>query len=94
MSMALESYVMGILNCYNSMPDNHTFTDLIQALEQVVKLDPELKQQILKHENIQSICSIDKYERREPSEDELSDLYAAITEIKHIAHSVCNSAEA
>jgi hypothetical protein len=90
MSMALESYVMGILNCYSTMPDNHTFTDLVNALDQVIKLDPVLKQQILKHENIQSICSVDKYQRRAPGEDELAELYAAITEIKDIAHSVCN----
>lgn len=89
MSMALESYVMGILNCYNTMPDNHTFTDLVHALDLVIKLDPILKQQILKHESIQSICSVDKYQQRAPREDELAELYAAITEIKDIAHSVC-----
>ncbi len=91
MSMALESYVMGILNCFNTMPDNHTFTDLINALDLVIKLDPELKRKILKHENIQSICSVDKYQCRAPGEDELAELYAAITEIRDIAHSVCGS---
>lgn len=89
MSMALESYVMGILNCFGTMPDNHTFTDLVDALDHVIKLDPVLKQQILKHENIQSICSVDKYQRRAPEEDELAELFAAITEIKDIAYSVC-----
>ena len=89
MSMALESYVMGILDYYDSMPNNHTFTDLMEALELKVKIDRELKELILKHENIQSICSIDKYARREPTEQELNELSAAVNKICEMAHGIC-----
>jgi hypothetical protein len=89
MSMALESYVMGMLNFHNTMPDNHTFTDLINGLEKVIPLDPDLKRRILKYESIQSICSVDKYQHREPSEEELAELYVAIAEVKTMAYTVC-----
>jgi hypothetical protein len=89
MSMALESYVMAILDYHHSLPDNHTFTDLLNALGTVIKIDPELKSRILEQENIQSICSIDKFARRDPTEDELEKLYKAIKEIYKIAHSIC-----
>jgi hypothetical protein len=89
MSMALESYAMAILDYHDTLPDNHTFTDLLTALDSVVEIDPELKSRILEHESIQSICSMDKFVRREPTEEELDKLYKAIKEIYEMAHGIC-----
>jgi hypothetical protein len=89
LSMAFESYVMGILDYYKFLPENHTYTDLIFALENVTPLDSGLKGRILKYENIQSICSVDKFIITEPSEDDLSDLYSAVKEISIMAHKIC-----
>ena len=59
-SMSLESYVMAILDYHHTLPDNHTFTDLITALDVVMPLEKELKKRILHYESIQSICSVEK----------------------------------
>ena len=91
-SMSLESYIMAIMDFYKTLPENHTFLDLISALETVIPVDGILKKRILKYESIQSICSIDKYSRTNPSEDEIIDLTGAIDQISVIAHKICISA--
>lgn len=93
LSMAFESYVMAILDFHHSLPDNHTYTDLMNALETVMPVEESLKDRILKYENIQSICSIEKYHTESPSEPELMDLKDAITEIYSMAHDTCDRAE-
>ena len=50
--MSLESYVMAILDVHQNLPDNHTYTDLIEGLEKVITVKPELKARILKYKNI------------------------------------------
>lgn len=89
LSMSMEAYIMAILDYHHTLPDNHTYTDLIDALELVMPLDPSLKERILKYENIQSICSIEKYHTEAPREDELTDLHGAIIEISDMAHKTC-----
>jgi len=88
-SMSLESYVMAILDYHHTLPDNHTFTDLMAAMQTVLPLDETLKKRILRYENIQSICSIEKYHRTSPSEEELYDLTGAILELSTMAHKTC-----
>jgi len=89
LSMSLEGYIMAILDYDKNLPFNHTYTDLIFALESVMPLDKTLKARILRYENIQSICSIEKYHRSNPSESDLKDLKEAISEICRIAHETC-----
>lgn len=89
LSMALESYVMSMLDFHNELPLNHTYTDLMEALEQVLPLDSKLKEKILEYENIQSICSVEKYHRENPTEEDLLDLKWAIEQICSMAHDVC-----
>ncbi len=86
LSMSLEGYIMAILDFYNDLPENHTFFDLVNALERVMPIDERLKQRILKYENIQSICSLETYHRSAPTEEELTDLRGAIVEIGTMAH--------
>lgn len=89
LSMALEGYIMAILDFHSSLPDNHTYTDLVAGLGSVVPIDEDLKKRILSYENIQSVCSIDKYYRNEPTEEELTGLKTAVTEIGEMAHRIC-----
>ena len=89
LSMSLESYIMAILDYKKSLPDNHTYTDLVNGLERVMPLDPELKHKILKYESIQSICSVDKFSIRLPEEEEIKELREAVEQIKEIAYSSC-----
>lgn len=89
LSMSLEGYIMAITDYHNNLPDNHTYTDLLEALERVIPVDESLKHRLLQYENIQSICSIEKYHRNSPAEDELEDLKEAIMQIRIIAHGIC-----
>jgi hypothetical protein len=91
LSMSLEGYVMAILDYHSSLPDNHTFTDLVAGLESTVEIDEDLKNRILSYENIQSICSIDKYHRSKPTEETLAGLRAAVTEVGDMAHRTCEN---
>lgn len=88
-SMSLEAYIMAIMDFHETLPQNHTYTDLIIGLETVIPLDEKLKNRILQYENIQSICSIDKYHTVAPTEEELFDLKGAIIEISMMAHTIC-----
>ena len=58
-AMALEKYAMAILDYHNKMPDNHTFSDLIDGLEKVVGLDEQLRKRVLDLERQQQICAFD-----------------------------------
>ena len=82
---------MAILDYHHNLPLNHTYIDLMAALETVMPIDETLKNRILQYENIQSICSIEKYHRIDPTEEELDDLRGAIIEISMLAHKTCDS---
>ena len=91
LSMAFEAYAMAILDYHKNLPDNHTYTDLIYGLERVIGLDVSLKERILKYENIQEICSVEKFHIARPTDDELEELKQAIREIGELAHSECKA---
>lgn len=89
LSMSLEGYVMAIADFHNTLPYNHTYTDLMETLETLVSLDPDLKARILKHERLQEICSLEDYHRSTPSEEDLAELGSAVDRIGTLARSVC-----
>ena len=89
LSMSFESYVMAIMDYHHTLPENHTFTDLVNGLETVMPLSESLKRRILKYENIQSICTIEKYHVQDPAEEELLDLEGAVREVGAIARRTC-----
>jgi len=60
-SMSLESYCMAILDYHGTLADNHTFTDLMDSLERVYAVKPELKRRILDLEKYQQICAFDDF---------------------------------
>lgn len=80
---------MAMLDYHGNLPENHTYFDLLTALDKVVPIDETLKKRILNYENIQSICSIEKYYRSDPTEEELDDLKGAVGEISTMAHRTC-----
>jgi hypothetical protein len=94
LSMSLEAYIMAMLDYHHTLPENHTYIDLMDALETVMSIDQSLKDRILQYENIQSICSLEKYHRSAPTEEELDDLKGAIIEMSMVAHTTCDSVSA
>jgi hypothetical protein len=89
LSMSFESYVMAIMDFHRTLPENHTYSDLVAGLETVMPISDSLKKRILQYENIQSICSVEKYHIQDPTDEELIDLEAAIREIGDLAHDTC-----
>ena len=91
LSMSLESYVMAILDFYNTMPADHTYTDLLDGLATVLSEDETLKKRLLKYDNLQFICALEKYHIKQPTELELADLRNAILQMGALAHETCAS---
>jgi hypothetical protein len=90
LAMSMEGYILAILDFHGTLPDNHTFIDLITALELIMPLDRNLKGRILKYEGLQTICAIDKYSRTNPSEEDINDLREAVKEIGIMAREKCS----
>ncbi|NLD99493.1 MAG: hypothetical protein GX640_06425 [Fibrobacter sp.] len=88
-AIALESFAMAILDYHGKLPDNHTFTDLIEALQTVIGLPDDLREKILEHEQTQKICSFTDYTRTEPTTEEINDFRDAVKKIGTIARNVC-----
>lgn len=63
--MAIEKHIMGFLLHDNRLPDNHTLTDLIHALEDLCNVETDLYDRVIRMDRFQEICSMDAY-RREP----------------------------
>jgi hypothetical protein len=91
LAMAFEKYAMAIADYFDVLPYNHTFTDLINTIDPLVKLPPELKSRILSYEDIQSICAIDDYQRNIPARAELADFRQNLVMIQDIARTTCVS---
>ncbi len=89
LSMSLEGYVMAVSGFHNCLPYNHTYTDLMEALEKVIPLDPELRDQVLRHESIQDICTIESYHRSQPTQEALEELENAVMRIGELARRTC-----
>ena len=90
-AMALEKNIMAILNRYNDLPENHTFSDLVFAASKYVTLEPELKDEIFDLEKMQSICSIYDYDRRTPTIEAVERLGLVTKRLQLLAQTVCHS---
>ncbi len=78
LAMAIEKYFMAFLEAHKTMPDNHTFTDLINAVNKIKPLSPELESSLKSLENVQDICPIfEGYQHHEPNEEQLGKMYEA-----------------
>lgn len=84
--LAFESYVMAILDFHSKLPENHSITDLLDALETVMPIDVDLRNKIIKYEEVQLICPIVEYNRRDPSIDEVNEFKLSIQEISALAN--------
>ncbi len=88
-ALALESYVMAMVNYHGQLPENHTFTDLIRAWEAIRPLDPGLKATILKYEDMQALCSIEHYNRYVPTAADIEELSQAVSKLGAVAKATC-----
>lgn len=84
--LAFESYVMAILDFHSKLPENHSITDLLDALETVMPIGIDLRNKIIKYEEVQLICPIIEYNRRDPSIEEVNEFKLSIQEIATLAN--------
>ncbi len=84
--MSIEKHFMALLVKNGLLPDNHTISDLIEAVRKVKPLDKELEKKLLDIETYQMICSFADYGRRT---EEISD----ITRVVSVGEEVKNMVE-
>ncbi|MDZ8119372.1 hypothetical protein [Pontiella agarivorans] len=73
--LAIEKHVMAALMAKGKLADNHTFTDLIDAADQVGGIGEEIAAQLLKFESYQNICPVFAgYHRAEPPVDAIPEM--------------------
>jgi len=76
LAMAIEKYFMAFFEEHKTMPENHTFTDLINAANKIKPLDSELESELKALEFIQDICPIfEGYQRHKPDKEQLEKMY-------------------
>jgi hypothetical protein len=85
-SMALENYAMAILARKNRLPENHTFTDLVNGLEEIMDFDPRLKARILDLEQYQQLCSFADFEVARVDDRVLAEFRLVLDEFSALAH--------
>ncbi|WP_236892963.1 hypothetical protein [Desulfoluna limicola] len=81
-SMAMEKYVMGLCTHKKNLPDNHTFKDLADAAQRVTHVDQGLLDDLAYMDSFQDICSVDHYERKVPSEDDIQKIAQICNRLK------------
>jgi hypothetical protein len=69
--MAIEKYIMGFLMYHNSLPYNHTFRDLSEALNTVIQPPAELTQKLEFLDSYQELCSLENFSRKEITKNEV-----------------------
>lgn len=91
LAMAFEKFVMAILIHHGTLPDNHTFSDLLIGLERVVTIDSGMKKTILRLESAQQICSFTDCFIRELDEQDLDTMKQVMVDIKALAEHNCGT---
>ncbi|WP_372806708.1 hypothetical protein [Pontiella sp.] len=81
--LAIEKHVMGALMAKGKLADNHTFTDLIDAANQVGGIDESIADQLRKFESYQNICPVFAgYHRTEPPAEAIPEMIATAEAIQ------------
>lgn len=70
-SVALENYLIALCSLYGVDPGNHNYTCLMDAVELVIDIPPELNTAIRSLDQIFGICSIEHYHHGLPEESDM-----------------------
>ncbi|MBN2703069.1 MAG: hypothetical protein JXR23_02565 [Pontiellaceae bacterium] len=75
--LAIEKHIMGALMAKGKLADNHTFTDLIDATQQIGEIDAVIADGLRKLETYQNICPVFAgYHRAEPPAEAIPEMIA------------------
>lgn len=83
LAMAIEKYFMAFFEDNHTMPDNHTFTDLMNSANRIRPLPIDLAEDLTTLEGLQDVCPIfEDYQRHEPTESQLTKMYYVTDRIR------------
>jgi hypothetical protein len=68
LAISLEKSIMAIHLYRGDLADNHTFGDLIDSVARHIEIPEEVRTELLKLEQTQTICNIFEYHREIPAE--------------------------
>ncbi len=71
-AVALERYLVALCELHGTDPGNHNYTCLMDTIEEIVAIPPELNREIRSLDSIFGICSLENYNHGipEPSDTE------------------------
>lgn len=75
-AMAIEKFLMGFLMYHGTLAENHTMRDLLDAVERVAGPQPQFAEDFRYLDSFQDICSLDTYQRHEPTRDDIPRILA------------------
>ncbi len=88
--MSIEKNIMGMLIHRGEMADNHTFSDLVEALDRVSGIDGKLADDLLEYEQYQTICSVfDGYQRKKMTREVIERMIETASGIQDHAEAAC-----
>jgi hypothetical protein len=61
--ISIEKNFMAICMKNKYLPENHTISDLVDAVKRVIGIDKELEMKLMEIEKYQNICSVNDYVR-------------------------------
>ncbi len=80
--MAIEKLVMAYLMKQGDLADNHTMTDLVDALERHMGNQPRLRQKFHYLDSFQEICDPESFTVKKPSDEDTTAILAIGEEIR------------
>jgi HEPN domain-containing protein len=92
LGLAVEKCLMATLDVHGRLPDNHTFTDLVEATRQVMELDPDLSRELIELEGFQEICCLETYQRKPVGWDTIGAFLPLAEQVEILAAAQCGAA--
>ena len=74
LGMALEKFAMVILMLAGTMPDNHTFADLLRELKAQIPVRPSIEAALLSMDEESDLCSLEIRKVRIPGPERMREL--------------------
>ncbi len=89
LGMAIEKYCMSLLYYMGSMPANHTFLDLVAAMNIVVSLPEDLEEELKELQGYQEICSLSAYARKAPDRTAILEMIGTTRKLESFVKTTC-----
>jgi hypothetical protein len=89
LGMAIEKYCMALFYYKESMPDNHTFYDLVAAMSLVASPPEDLKKELTDLQGYQEICSLSAYVRKVPDQTVVLNMIETTRKLEAFVKTAC-----